>query len=289
MILFIVVLHLVGGCDADTEEGNIPIIPIIGNGAKIDIYDIPCSSVSGLNMQLSNLDYASQYAQDVMTQACILGNVPIPSGGMYICQGMNNAFYIPNERAVIYDPDWLYSHYINTGFLESGDSILFHEIGHHWSFMTGRQVEISKTSANQVDYNWKSEYTADSFAGYVLRTLNGNATPSVDIYIVLFGNWSKTHPPGALRAQVFYNSWYYQTVQDYRNAPPVGRKKISKTVKANFLTDKESIEESQLSALERLELLANICETLVKYGENPFSPISDITFNELLSDLGLKQ
>ena len=285
-IFLIIILFLFGACDTDSEEkGNTK--PITNNGTEIDIYDIPCSAVAGLNLQLSNLDYASQYAQDIMLQACIIGGVPIPSGGMYQCQGINNAFYIPKDRAVIYDPDWLYYFFINTGFVESGDSILFHEIGHHWSFLTGRQEEIMNTSTNEVDYNWKSEYTADSFAGYVLRSLNGNATPSVEIYLVVMGNWSHSHPPSNIRAQVFYNSWYYQTVQDYRNVPPVTgiTRKASKPIQTALLTDNDNYEESQLAAVQRLKVLAVICETLLKYGENPFSPNSDITFNELISDV----
>lgn len=251
--------------------------------ATIDIYNIPCSAGTGFNQQFSNLSYASQYAQNVMAQACYIGGVSLPSGGMYASQGINNAFYFPQEQAVVYDPDWLYQFVVNTGFLESGDSILFHEIGHHWSFLTGRQAGLSNTASSQVDYNWKSEYTADSFAGYILRGLNGNAQPSVSIYMIIMANWSQSHPPGERRAQVFYNSWYYQTVYDYSNATSVARssKNDSDEIDYSYFTN-DTNEEIEVNALSELTVLSRISETLISDGENPFSPDSDEAFNELI-------
>lgn len=240
-----------GGSDGD----NNPVPPIT--------YSTPCNSTAlaaaqnGLQKQP-----ASAYVNNIILRACQIGNVPIPQNGAFNVIRLNNAYYSFNDE-IGYDADWLFQFVQNTGFMEAGDSIIYHEVGHLWAKKNGVGDRIGYDPQDQYK-NWSQEYQADSFAGYVLKQLNGNALPSVQIYNVVMANWGLTHPPGNLRAQVFFSSWQQNKIILYARTITNTNQKI-------------------IEILSQLKKLSLIRDEIFKVGLNPYCPSSDDYFNTLLN------
>lgn len=210
-----------------------------------------------------------------------MAGVSYPANGAYEVANLNNAFYMPDM--IGYDPNWLsWFNYI-TGFQEAGDSILFHEVGHLWAKKTGRSDKIGYGTVNA---NWAQEYQADSFAGYILRMLNGNASPSIAIYHTILSQWSATHPPGHNRASIFYESWANANIYNYSSTG--GDKMFAASANRDIynpnsidLETANILDKSDPAIVTNLAKLIEIKRDITNFGLNPYSTESDNLFNQL--------
>ncbi len=241
-------------------------------------YSTPCFS-TGQRAYSNGYSYrnASTYANQLIRIAAGLGNISIPLNGAYEFYNFNNAFYMPDS--IGYDPNWLSWFNYNTGFQEAGDSIIFHEVGHMWARKNGIGDLIGYGSQQS---NWAQEYQADSFAGYILKQLGGNALPSVAIYNIVMSAWSQTHPPGANRAQVFYDSWANNSLQDFSGQSRKGAKESEEGIKNEVDLQLDNSDNSYISELTQL---FEIKKEIVSAGVNPYSSESNDIFDSISNSM----
>ena len=204
---------------------------------------------------------ASQLAKQLIRHAAQIGGVSEPAGGCFLIRGYRNAYYDPSTDHIAYGPEWLAELNDRVGHQrEAGDSVLFHEVGHMWAFKTGAMQRIGIGS---VDREHRQELQADSFAGFVLRRLNGDARPVIATYETVFAGWSPTHPPGRIRAQTFVDAWAREQVA--------------------VLSAKPAASESEEVAAARASLrrLQDVRAELAERGYNPYDSSSDEAFLRL--------
>ena len=148
----------------------------------------------------------SDYVMWRLDQTLALLNISAPQGGIWETPGVQNAYYNPNGDVIAFDGYWLMDlnqMVANMGYgsyLEGGDSVIYHEIGHMWAFKSGAGQDIGYGTTEQ---NWEQEFTADCVSGHVLALLGGNPIPSQTIYDTVLSGWSDSHPPGSQRSDVF--------------------------------------------------------------------------------------
>jgi hypothetical protein len=236
------------------------------------LYAIPCGYSGGTVFGTSETP-GSQYANYIIGLACQLGHVSLPAGGIWSVIGLGDAgIYDYLRGRLSYDPNNLNALNYQFGAQEAGDSVLYHETGHHWAFMTGVWQAIGTGTSSQ---SWNQEYQADSYAGWVLRNLGGNALPSVNAYQTILANWTPTHPPGYNRALVFYNSWYYDQIEYFT---PGTFSSIVPLANMNPSPDTQVL-------LRKLNEATQMRHRIEAAGLNPYSSDSDRLFSRLLNEV----
>jgi hypothetical protein len=246
-----------------------------------DLYMIPCGYAGGTGYGVNETP-GSQYANYIISLACQFGKVSMPANGVWEVIGLSGiGVYDPLRDRLEYDPNVLNNWNFTYGAQEAGDSVLYHETGHNWAAKTGIMGMIGYGSIEQ---SWNQEFQADSYAGWVLRNLGGNALPSVNVYSTVMANWSTTHPPGAQRAQVFYSAWYYDTVTLF---VPIGSDPFPPSLSSSaspIIGAAQSIKSSpeELMIIQKLQNARNIRKLIEKAKLNPYDRESDSLFQSLL-------
>lgn len=211
----------------------------------------------------------SDYVLWRLDQTLALLGISGPQGGIWETPGVQNAFYDPNGDVIAFDGYWLMDlnqTVANMGYgsyLEGGDSVIYHEIGHMWAFKSGVGVDIGYGSQDQ---NWEQELTADCISGHVLGLLGGNPIPSQAIYDTVLSGWSGSHPPGSMRSDRF--------MQCYDEAVSVAR------------DDDQVVDDSPewlqyTDALENLRRLDDVRSEMIEAGLDPFDPALNDVFEAL--------
>lgn len=242
-----------------------------GGGVVVDSQPkFPCHAAGiAPNGVVADAVPGSAYAQQIVEIASQIAGVSAPTGGVWSSLSVQNAAYFPVQDRIVYNANFLNYLVQATGLQESGDSVIFHEVGHAWVFKTGRNGCLG---AGTTQSNWAHEYQADSFAGTILRLLGGDPRGSIAVYQVVFRQWGHTHPPGSDRATVFWNSWASGSVQEFCSG--VVRSARDAGLVAQRVTE--------------LRELAEFRDTLIDEGLNPYSSESNEAFLTMTEHLQVR-